>query len=180
MDTQIQGKKKQLEIRDALEDEREAVQEVTLAAYQEYTTAISEPFWEGYRQHIIATLKEKGPIEHIVAVDNQSIVGSVLLYASAGDAYTGVAIDASAPEVRLLAVLPSARGQGIGKALMDECLRRAHHMGATTIGLHTMDMMHTAMDMYERMGFVHTPALDFHPAEGIVVKGYSRPLDSSR
>ena len=33
-------------------------------------------------------------------------------------------------------------------------------------------MMSVAMRMYEQMGFVRLPALDFRPAEGIVIKGY--------
>ena len=62
-------------------------------------------------------------------------------------------------------------------ALMEECVRRASLMGATQLGLHTMEVMQSAMRMYERMGFVHTPALDFRPTEGILVKGYCRHLD---
>ena len=38
-------------------------------------------------------------------------------------------------------------------------------------------MMNVAMRMYEAMGFVRVPALDFHPAEGIVVKGYRIDLN---
>ena len=109
--------------------------------------------------------------------DSTGIVGSVLLYPPLTNAYGGVAINVSAPEVRLLAVLPRARGQGVGAALMDECMHRARHMGATLLGLHTMDVMQAAVHMYERMGFMHTPALDFRPTEGILVKGYRLRLD---
>ncbi len=77
----------------------------------------------------------------------------------------------------MLAVVPKARGQGVGTALMEECVRRACHMGATQLGLHTMEVMQAAVRMYERMGFVHTPDLDFYPTRGIIVKGYRRPLN---
>jgi GNAT superfamily N-acetyltransferase len=80
------------------------------------------------------------------------------------------------PEVRLLAVVPAARGKGVGAALIDECARRARRAGATTLGLHTMDMMRAAVRMYERMGFVRAPDLDFTPAEGVLVKGYRLDL----
>jgi hypothetical protein len=45
-------------------------------------------------------------------------------------------------------------------------------MGAPALGLHTTDMMQTAMQMYERMGFVRVPELDFHPTENTTIKGY--------
>jgi hypothetical protein len=39
-------------------------------------------------------------------------------------------------------------------------------------------MMQVAMRMYERMGFVRAPELDFHPEPGITVKAYRLDLDS--
>jgi hypothetical protein len=39
-----------------------------------------------------------------------------------------------------------------------------------------MDMMRAAMRMYERMGFVRVPDLDFSPAQGLLVKGYRMDL----
>jgi GNAT superfamily N-acetyltransferase len=78
--------------------------------------------------------------------------------------------------VRLLAVAPEARGQGIGIALMKECIRRARRLGAVCLNLHTTDMMQVAMRMYERMGFVRAPELDFHPDPSITVKAYRLKL----
>ena len=75
-----------------------------------------------------------------------------------------------------MAVLPSARGQGVGTALMAECVRRARHAGAAALGLHTMDVMRAAVRMYERMGFARMPNLDFSPAQGVLVKGYRLDL----
>jgi hypothetical protein len=41
-----------------------------------------------------------------------------------------------------------------------------------------MDMMQAALHMYEHIGFIHAPELDFYPAEGVLVKGYRRSLDN--
>ena len=169
---------KQLEIRDAHESEHAIIEEVTQAAYQEYAEVLPKLFWEVYWRHVLATLKEKGPVERLVAVDISGIVGSVLLYPPLANAYSGGEVDTPVPEVRLLAVVPRVRGQGVGTALMDECVRRASRMGATQLGLHTMEVMQAAVHMYERMGFVHMSALDFRPSEGILVKGYRRRLDN--
>lgn len=55
--------------------------------------------------------------------------------------------------IRMLVVAPKARGQGIGKALTQECIERAKRDGAKTIALHTSEVMQTALAMYLKMGF---------------------------
>ena len=155
---------KHLTIRDMYDSERGAVRTITLAAYEEYAVVMPPPLWAGYRQMILTTLDEKGSVEHIIAELDGAIVGSVLLYPPNGNTYPGM-VDNSIdwPEVRLLAVMPAMRGQGIGVALMEECKRRARRSGATVLGLHTTDMMQTAMRMYEHMGFARAPAYDLRP-----------------
>jgi GNAT superfamily N-acetyltransferase len=168
-----------LPIRDARADELDAIREVTLAAYAEYGAVMPEPVWLGYRRQLLATLDSEGPAERIVAERNGVIVGSVLLFPPATSAYGGAAARVDCPEVRLLAVVPAARGLGVGTALMNECARRARAGGATVLGLHTTDIMQAAVRMYERIGYVRAPDLDFTPARGIVVKGYRLDLRRS-
>jgi len=48
--------------------------------------------------------------------------------------------------------------------------------GAPALTLHTHEIMAVAMRMYERMGFVRAPELDFHPAPDVTIKGYRRDL----
>ena len=163
-------------VRSMREGERDAVRDVTLAAYEEYAGLLPEPLWAVYRRNLLATLDGGSPAERIVAEREGAVVGSVLLFPAAANAYASAAPGGAYPEVRLLAVLPSERGRGIGGALMDECVRRARRAGAVALGLHTMDVMRAAMRMYERMGFVHVPDLDFTPAQGILVRGYRLDL----
>jgi GNAT superfamily N-acetyltransferase len=137
--------------------------------------------WEDYRQAILATLAEVKPAQQIVAERDGAIFGTVLLY-PAGTVFSspdGLPITLAWPEVRLLAVGPVARGQGIGAALMYECVRRAYRLGAAVLTLHTTDMMHVAMRMYERMGFARAPELDFHVDKDLTVKGYRLNLDDT-
>jgi ribosomal protein S18 acetylase RimI-like enzyme len=168
--------KQSFHIRDARDDEREAIRDVTLAAYEEYAAVMPKPFWEGYRQQLLVTLDKEEPVERIVAERKGMVIGSVLLYPPLANAYPGTRASAGW-EVRLLAVSPLARGQGVGTALMDECERRARRAGATILGLHTMEMMQAAIRMYERRGFERAPELDFYPAQGVLVKGYRLSLD---
>jgi GNAT superfamily N-acetyltransferase len=169
-----------LHLRDAHPGDLDAIRDVTLSAYQEYA-ALMPSHWENYRQHILATLADVKPAEQIVAERDGDVVGTVLLY-PAGTVFStpdGASVTLEWPEVRLLAVAPAARGQGIGAALMHECIRRARQSGAAILTLHTTDIMQVAMRMYERMGFVRTPELDFHVDTDLTVKGYRLNLDDT-
>jgi GNAT superfamily N-acetyltransferase len=164
---------KGLRIRDALPGNRGAVEILTLSAYQEYA-AVMRAHWERYRQNILATLAAVAPAAQIVAAQEGRILGAVLFYplGSVIAAQGGEAVTLTWPEVRLLAVAPAARCQGIGTALMHECVRRARQSGAVALALHTMDIMQVAMRIYERMGFERSRELDFQPVPDVIVKGY--------
>lgn len=164
----------ELQIRDARADEYDAIRDLTLAAYGQFATVM--PHWEMYRQALLTTLDQARSAERIVAERNGTIVGSVLLYPATANVYEETDTNSDVPEVRLLAVAPEARGQGVGGALLDECERRARAAGATALGLHTEDLMAAAVSMYTHRGYVHMPELDFHPAPSAWVKGYRRSL----
>ena len=68
-----------LTVRGAGPGDRDAIQAVTLAAYQEYAATIGA-HWKGYRQNIIATLAAAAPGTQIVALDDDRVVGAVVLY----------------------------------------------------------------------------------------------------
>ena len=167
-------------IREARPGDRDAILAVTLAAYEQYADTLTPAFWALYRQNIQDTLADVGTAAQIVAEDEGAILGSVLLLpagAVIGNPRAAIALEW--PEVRLLAVAPEARGNGVARRLMDECLRRARTAGASALTLHTTDMMAAAMRLYERMGFARAPELDFRPAPEILVKGYRRMLPRS-
>ena len=164
-------------VRGARPADRAAIEAVTLAAYQEYAAQMPE-HWEAYRQNIVGTLGSVEPRDQLVAEREGKIVGCVLLHA-AGSRLTGPrgqSIRLSLPEVRLLAVAPEARGLGVGRALMHECIHRARQSGAHALTLHTTDMMRVAMRLYEGMGFVRSPELDLSPLPGVSIKGFRLEL----
>jgi predicted N-acetyltransferase YhbS len=169
-----------LNIRNSRPDERDAVLNLTLSAYEEYASRMR--FWKYYRKDIVATLEKPGPGEQIVAERDGDVLGSVLLY-PAGTVFSspdGDTITLRWPEVRLLAVAPTTRGQGIGTALMGECIRRARDSGAQFLVLHTNSIMSAAIHLYERMGFDRYPDLDFAVDENVTVMGYRFDLRPSR
>jgi len=143
-------------IRDAHPGDRSAILAVTLAAYEQYAAALPPPLWAKYRQNIQATLGDVRPAAQIVAEEGGALVGW--------------------PEVRLLAVAPAARGKGVARRLMEECIQRARAAGSPALTLHTADIMAVAMRLYEHMGFTRAPELDIRLAPGILAKGYRLPL----
>ena len=62
---------------------------------------------------------------------------------------------------RLLAVSITARGQGLGKLLTYECIRKAKDKKLQQMIIHTTRSMQTAWKMYEDIGFKRSEDLDF-------------------
>lgn len=166
-----------LRLRDATAREAEAIRALTLSAYAQYAEPLGA-LWTLYRDNIVQTLASVAPAEQIVAEREGAIVGAVLLYPRGASMPTRdePAAVMPWPEVRLLAVPPAERGRGIAEALMRECIRRARAARAEALTLHTTDMMRAAVRLYERLGFVRDPALDFSPAPAISVKGFRLEL----
>jgi ribosomal protein S18 acetylase RimI-like enzyme len=165
-------------IRDAREDEIAAVRDLTMTAYEQYSTIMEPSAWEGLKGAIQSGLATTLPAERIVAEQDGVIVGAVMLFPAAVAAYgTGSEI-ASVPEVRALAVSSTARGQGVGRMLVEECIARSKRAGAAELGLHTSKSMVAAIHLYEQMGFVRYPADDFQPEGTELITAYRLRLDA--
>jgi len=69
-----------------------------------------------------------------------------------GAVFVAKASDETA-KLRLLHVEPEARGLGIGKRLVDECVRFARQAGYQKMALWTQSILHAARHLYKQAGF---------------------------
>ncbi|MEZ5461926.1 GNAT family N-acetyltransferase [Dokdonella sp.] len=126
----------------------------------------------------IGSFNEKAGVQVLVAHSQKSeLQGGVVYFsdmAQYGSGGTATA-ERNAAGIRLLAVSPRFRGQGVGKALTLACIERATGAGMSQVILHTTDAMKTAWTLYEGLGFARSRDLDFNQ-EGLPVYGFRLPL----
>ena len=78
--------------------------------------------------------------------------------------------------VRGLAVGIDWQRRGVGQSLVTYCIERARTEGKARLVLHTTPWMHAAQRLYPRLGFKRAPEIDFSPAPGIPLIGYTLDL----
>lgn len=147
-----------LEVRTALPEEYPAVGELLVSVYVD----------EGYSAPERAPgLRAVEPLaaeaELLVARDERTGVVGTVTFALGGTPQAEIAREGEA-EIRLLAVAPTARGRGIGEALVAESIRRARERGCQRLVLSTRPTMAPAQRLYTRTGFVRAPERDWSKA----------------
>ncbi len=127
----------------------------------------------------IGGFTKKPNTQLLVAISHEgNLLGAVLYfddmqyYGSGGTATQ----EKNASGFRLLAVSPSARGLGVGKALSETCIKKAKSFGNHHLIIHTTDYMKIAWKIYENLGFIRYSDLDFKQGD-LKVYGFRLKLD---
>jgi predicted N-acetyltransferase YhbS len=150
-------------IRDMTPAEADAVAELLLACNQEHLAAFPPEVARSYCAEL-ADVRARLPVADVlvaVADDRDELLGTVTLVRNAAD--DGHPWPPGGSVLRLLAVQPGTRGQGVGTNLAEACVQRAERLQARFVGLHTAPFMGSARALYERMGFRRAPEHDFDP-----------------
>jgi ribosomal protein S18 acetylase RimI-like enzyme len=161
-------------IRDARPDEQARIGEIRVAAYRAdgYLSA------ESHYEPTLRALGADGAGDVLVAEDpDGELVGTVMLqrWPHAGQ----LVASPDEAEIRALAVLPTARGKGLGRALLASVLDRAVHGGARRMVLSTEPEMKTAHRLYESAGFGRLPDRDWSPVPGVNLLVYGLTLSQA-
>ena len=162
-------------LREARSHELDVIGAMMVAAYAEFMPPTPMPAWRAYEDEIRDVRRRLPDAALIVAEDAGRLLGAVTYYPDA-TREPNTAWPASWAVFRLIAVHPDARGRGIGRLLAEECIRRARASGRDAVGLHTTQLMNVARAMYERIGFVRVPELDFFPTPTFRVMAYRLAL----
>ena len=162
--------KQEFTIRNAKPDEFEEIGKLMVQVYSQlegFPTELEQPNYYKMLANI-GELTTKPETELLVTVSAEGkIMGGVIYfsdmqyYGSGGTATK----EQNASGFRLLAVDPLTRGKGIGKLLIDECIRKAKDKKHNQVIIHSTMAMQIAWKMYDNLGFTRSEDLDFMQGE---------------
>lgn len=156
------------------EEELSRVGEITVAAY------VADSFIDpdgSYAAQLRAAHQRSAEADLVVAVSPAGELLGTVTFALAGSPWAEVSRPGEA-EFRMLAVVPQARGRGVGTTLVQWCVDRAREQGCTSLALSSLPEMHAAHRIYDRMGFVRAPERDWQPTDEVRLIAYVLDLET--
>lgn len=162
-------------VRTALPPELPLIGDITAAAY------LADALIPAELDYVHQLRDARGRAEDAelwVAVDNAELLGTVT-WCPEGSRYR----ELSGPgegEFRMLAVTPRARRRGAARALVQQCLELSRAAGHRRMVICSQPSSVAAHALYQSLGFVREPTLDWEPAPGIELLGLSLELGPGR
>jgi ribosomal protein S18 acetylase RimI-like enzyme len=153
-------------IRQIASDEHDLAGELVVEAYRTLGD-VGDEFYESALRDVGARVQTG---EVLVVEADGRLVGCVTL--SIGLTSLSHVEDPEAATIRMLGVSASARGRGIGEALVRRCIEEAHVRGCKRVRLDTRTSMSSAHRLYARLEFRRDPDHDWSPAPGISLVAY--------
>jgi GNAT superfamily N-acetyltransferase len=169
-------------IRSADSSEFEQIGKLLISVYSQLEGFPKEKDQPNYYKMLanIGDFTNSPETELLVAVDKKNMILGAVVYFNEMQFYGsgGIATqEQNSAGFRLLGVDTNARGQGIGKLLTQECIKKATDNKRQQLIIHSTLAMKTAWKMYEDLGFKRSEDLDFMQGE-LAVFGFRLPLTS--
>lgn len=161
-------------VRVARPDEYQAIGALTVLGYEAdgYLTRPDGSYDTEYAAWLADAAARGRGDTLLVAVLHDELIGTVT-WCPFGSASAQLAREPHQGELRTLSVAPAGRGRGVGRALVDTCVERARATGVREVVLCSLDEMLPAHRLYLSMGFRRRPDLDWSPADGVHLLGFS-------
>jgi ribosomal protein S18 acetylase RimI-like enzyme len=159
-----------VDVRDAQAEEFDRIGELRVAAYR------ADGFLAETSQYAdtLRVLGMDGTGEILAAVDGGHILGTVTLvsWPNGGEVLRAP----GEGEVRALAVASTARGRGIGRALLAAVMLRARARQVRNLLLLTQPDMRAAQHLYAQAGFQRRPDRDYEYTPGHLLLAFGLPM----
>lgn len=162
------------EVREARSEEWTQVGALTQAAWDEFTPIVPNETWHGYYAFLGDVKRRAAVALVLVGLSGSELVGTVTL--EFGQTLDGDPLAPEQASMRMLAVAPVWRRQGVGRALVAACLEQAAGAGKTYLTLHTAPEMEAAQRLYRSFGFERWPDADYSPGPGHQLLAYKLQL----
>lgn len=158
-------------IRSVAKSEYARVGDLTAAAYEGLAGFVNVG---GYLDELCDVEGRVRDAEVFVADVAGKIVGGITFV---GDSTSPLSEwnDDLASGIRMLAIAPEAQGMGLGRKMTQFTIDRSRTLGKQRMLLHSASFMHSAHRLYESMGFVRLPEIDF-AVEPVKLLGYRLEL----
>ena len=112
---------------------------------------------------------QEGHVFYVASVDGTD----------AGFASCWVTADGTSCELERLYVVPEMHRHGVGRALCDRVVQTAREHGCMRVTL-TVNRINSAVQFYERYGFVKTSSFDADIGHGWQINGFRMTLDLTK
>lgn len=108
-------------------------------------------YYDEATNHLYELFSQTPRSAYFVAELNGRVLGGGGIFPTQG-------LPADTVELVKLYLLPAARGRGVGKALIQQCLEAARTNGYARLYLETTEELTQAIPLYEKLGFTYLPA----------------------
>ena len=172
-------------VREALPREHRPLGDVVAAAYE----SLGGPLDSGYANQLRAVAQRAtgavvfaafGKGEGDEGEEDGALVVGCTTYVPGPDSPWAERLSEGEAGMRMLGVRPDWMGRGVGTALTEACIERARAEGRRALVLHSTPWMAAAHRLYEGLGFVRAPDIDWHPVPDVPLLGYRRDLGGGR
>jgi ribosomal protein S18 acetylase RimI-like enzyme len=148
---------------------------LTLEAYTTLDGHVSEPDYEEELADVRSRAEAPSTFVLVAVDDDGDLLGGVTYVADERSPLAEHSIPGAA-SIRMLAVDGSRRRSGAGEALVRECIRRGARDGRAEVFLHSTPWMSAAHALYDKLGFVRDPSLDWIVNPQITLWAFRLPL----
>jgi putative acetyltransferase len=107
-------------------------------------------YYDEATDHLYEVFSQQARSAYFVAEQDGEVLGGGGIFPTAN-------LPADTVELVKLYLRPAARGRGVGKALINQCLETARANGYAHVYLETTEELTQAIPLYERLGFTYLP-----------------------